>query len=299
MRREEFKYRTGFIAGAVVILIGLALQLIVGPLNWEVFSSPVNFIALVVLCLLIAQTYALRKRFAAASFLMKRQAAVPCLVYVTLLTALMGLLRQVPANEVSTDALGLSRMLSFWPFVLVYLWMTFIVGLVAFKSLLSLRTVSLRNFSVLLCHLGLFIALSTATLGNADMQRWKMVCLLDKPTDRVINERRQVKQMSVAIELKRFIFETSDEGMPRRFASDIVIHTKQGEQISATVDVNNPVKVKGWKIYQFGYDVEAGAATSYSILELIRDPWLPAVYSGIYMLLLGALLMFFTNNKNN
>ena len=95
MRREEFKYRTGFIAGAVVILIGLALQLIVGPLNWEVFSSPVNFIALVVLCLLIAQTYALRKRFAAASFLMKRQAAVPCLVYVTLLTALMGLIRQV------------------------------------------------------------------------------------------------------------------------------------------------------------------------------------------------------------
>ena len=37
-----------------------------------------------------------------------------------------------------------------------------------------------------------------------------------------------------------------------------------------------------------------------SILELVRDPWLPAVYTGIYMLIAGALfLLFITPRKKN
>ena len=54
---------------------------------------------------------------------------------------------------------------------------------------------------------------------------------------------------------------------------------------------NKPVTVDGWKIYQYGYDTQMGAMSQTSILELVRDPWLPAVYTGIYMMLAGAVCM--------
>jgi cytochrome c biogenesis protein ResB len=98
--------------------------------------------------------------------------------------------------------------------------------------------------------------------------------------------------MPLAIELKQFIMETYDDGSPKRFASDIQILTKSGKNIQTTVDVNKPAEVEGWKIYQYGYDTQMGAKSRISILELVSDPWLPLVYTGIYMMLGGALCMF-------
>jgi cytochrome c biogenesis factor len=40
-----------------------------------------------------------------------------------------------------------------------------------------------------------------------------------------------------------------------------------------------------------------GAQSQTSILELVRDPWLPLVYTGIYMMLAGAVLMLFSPQK--
>jgi cytochrome c biogenesis protein ResB len=91
--------------------------------------------------------------------------------------------------------------------------------------------------------------------------------------------------------------ETYDDGMPRRFASDIQVVTKTGGHIQATVEVNKPVEVDGWKIYQYGYDTQMGAMSQYSILELVSDPWLPLVYTGIYMMLAGAVCMFLKGKK--
>ena len=86
--------------------------------------------------------------------------------------------------------------------------------------------------------------------------------------------------------------EEYDDGTPKRFASEVQILTKTGQNIQATVDVNKPVEVEGWKIYQYGYDTAMGRMSNISILELVSDPWLPAVYTGIYMMLAGAVCMF-------
>jgi ABC-type transport system involved in cytochrome c biogenesis permease subunit len=97
--------------------------------------------------------------------------------------------------------------------------------------------------------------------------------------------------MPLSIELKKFIMETYDDGSPKRFASEIHVTTKDGTTLDAVVDVNKPVEVDGWKIYQYGYDTQMGAQSQISILELVRDPWLPLVYAGIYMMLAGAVLL--------
>jgi len=133
--------------------------------------------------------------------------------------------------------------------------------------------------------------MTTATLGNADIQRLKMITVKGEPEWRALTSQQQIMEMPIAIELKEFVMETYDDGSPKRFASDIEILTKTGKHIETIVEVNKPVEVDGWKIYQYGYDTQMGAMSQTSILELVSDPWLPLVYTGIYMMLAGAVLM--------
>ena len=154
-----------------------------------------------------------------------------------------------------------------------------------------------RDIPFLLNHLGLFLALTTATLGNADMQRVKMITTIGEPEWRALTAEGSIKEMPLAIELKKFIMETYDDGSPKRFASDIQILTKTKKNIETTVDVNKPYEVDGWKIYQYGYDTQMGAQSQISILELVSDPWLPLVYTGIYMMLAGAVVLLLQGNN--
>ena len=108
---------------------------------------------------------------------------------------------------------------------------------------------------------------------------------------RALDANGAVKEMPLAIELKRFIMETYDNGSPKRFASEIQILTKTKKNIETVVDVNKPYEVDGWKIYQYGYDTQRGADSQISILELVSDPWLPLVYTGIFMMLAGTVLL--------
>ena len=139
--------------------------------------------------------------------------------------------------------------------------------------------------------------MTTATLGNADMQRLKMITVKGEPEWRALTSQQQIVEMPIAIELKEFIMETYDDGSPRRFASDIQILTQSGKNIQTTVEVNKPVEVDGWKIYQYGYDTQMGVMSQTSILELVSDPWLPLVYTGIYMMLAGAVCMFILGGR--
>jgi len=131
--------------------------------------------------------------------------------------------------------------------------------------------------------------MTAATLGNADMQRLKMMTVKGEPEWRALTQTQQIVEMPITIELKEFIMETYDDGKPKRYASEVLIKTATDERIQTTIEVNKPVEVDGWKIYQYGYDTQMGAMSQMSILELVSDPWLPLVYTGIYMMLGGAV----------
>ena len=149
-----------------------------------------------------------------------------------------------------------------------------------------------RDIPFMLNHLGLFLAMTTATLGNADVQRLRMIATEGQSEWRAVADNGMVKTMPMSIELKKFIMETYDDGSPKRYASVLKIAEKQGDAFEATIDVNKPIVVDGWKIYQYGYDTSMGAESKISILELVSDPWLPLVYAGIFMMLGGAVCMF-------
>ena len=87
------------------------------------------------------------------------------------------------------------------------------------------------------------------------------------------------------------------EREPRRYASAVTVYTEQGEQRSDTITVNHPMDINGWKIYQLSYDDSMGEWSQTSVFELVSDPWLPYVYAGIALMLLGAVLMFFRKKQ--
>jgi cytochrome c biogenesis protein len=64
-----------------------------------------------------------------------------------------------------------------------------------------------------------------------------------------------LQELPFAIELKKFVVEYYSTGMPKLFASDIVIHDKAtGEKKEARVEVNHPASYKGVEIYQSSFD---------------------------------------------
>jgi hypothetical protein len=85
----------------------------------------------------------------------------------------------------------------------------------------------------------------------------------------------------------------------RKFSSELNIQTKSGKTLTTTIEVNRPFIVEGWTIYQLGYNTEMGRWSNLSVLELVRDPWLPVVYLGIFLMMAGAAFLFITGKPKN
>jgi hypothetical protein len=75
---------------------------------------------------------------------------------------------------------------------------------------------------------------------------------------------------------------------PRRFASDVTVRGADGTMREATIEVNRPLQVAGWMLYQLSYDETRGAGSEWSVLEAVRDPWFPVVRTGLFLVLAGA-----------
>lgn len=217
-----WKMKEGFAFGAGLILVGLALQFSVGPVHWSDFAFPINAFFLFFYLLALVLVYVLRHRVRLFSFLFTTEAAVPTLIYAAVLTVVMGLTRQVSEHERAIDPIGLTQMLSFWPFVLIYLQLATIVGLIALRQIFHFR---LREVPSLLSHVGLFLAIVAATLGSADMERVKLRATMDMPEWRGTHE-RGFTSLPLAIQLEKF---TIDEYPPKL----LIINSQTGKSIPA------------------------------------------------------------------
>ena len=290
---KPFNMTEGFLIGGGIILAGLMLQLGIGPVVWDAFRWPVNALVLVVFLALITTIFLLRIKVYAFRFLGTNKAAVPALAYTVVLTIIMGLTRQ------ESNGTWLNNILSFWPFVLIYVYLTVILGQVVLQQISTFtRHPSFATLRPsLFLHLGLFLAMTAATLGNADIQRLKMMTTKGVPESYAIDRRNMIVHMPFTIELKNFIMETYPDGKPKRYVSDIIVSHRLPlvstplQVTSITIDVNKPAEVDGWKIYQYDYDSQMGTMSQISIFELVSDPWLPLVYTGIYLMLGGAVFM--------
>ncbi|MDM0024896.1 cytochrome c biogenesis protein ResB [Variovorax saccharolyticus] len=64
-----------------------------------------------------------------------------------------------------------------------------------------------------------------------------------------------LQDLPFSIELKKFIVEYYSTGMPKLFASEVVLHDREtGEQFAKRIEVNHPASYKGVEIYQSSFD---------------------------------------------
>ena len=63
-----------------------------------------------------------------------------------------------------------------------------------------------------------------------------------------------LQDLPFQIELKKFVVEYYDTGMPKLFASDIIVHDPDGTKTEAKVKVNEPFIHKGIAIYQSSFE---------------------------------------------
>ena len=97
--------------------------------------------------------------------------------------------------------------------------------------------------------------------------------------------------------LKGFTVPKYPSGKPRQYESDVhVVSVARGKgeaaerskAVHAKISVNHPMRWNGWWIYQNSYDA---AQEAYTVLEAVRDPFLPVAALAGILLLLGAALL--------
>ena len=145
---------------AGLLVIGLILHLMTGGVDWNSFSWPLNLCVAVAYLVGLVALYSLRKKLYFVRWAMSYKAAIPSLAAVSVLTFCMGMIKQVPGHVPAEGISMFNRMISWWPFVLEYFWMTSIVGLAQAPIFISVSedTVSAESFWVIrgvgICYTG-------------------------------------------------------------------------------------------------------------------------------------------------
>jgi hypothetical protein len=101
-------------------------------------------------------------------------------------------------------------------------------------------------------------------------------------------------QQYLGLENRQYLVLTKPE--PKKFSSKIKVFTIDKEEYNTVLEVNKPLEVMGWKLYQLSYDERFGKYSPTSTIELVKDPWLPVVYLGVFMMIAGAIYLFFIGN---
>lgn len=293
-------------AVTVIILVtaGFLLQITFGPFDISLLAVPVNlFVGAAMVLLFAAAAMFGEGRF--VRWLTGVPLAVCFIFALGILALIMGLIPQgaVPVVGVAmvSARLGFNAMTGSWAFVLVYFALLIVLGCLIARRFGQFRW---RDWDFYLNHTGLWLTLFAAGLGHADIERYMVKvdegATANVGTDAAANHPRMLPVEVMLHDFEMEEYPPSSPGArprPKRFASDIEISGPDGLSVRGVTEVNHPLKAGGWWIYQYGYDREAGPASAFSIVELVRDPWLEAVYAGFAMIALGAVAMIWRGRR--
>jgi len=138
----------------------------------------------------------------------------------------------------------------------------------------------------ILNHLSLLIIVWASLFGSVDVSKTKILLSKGETTQIALTDDKMVVHLPFAITLNDFRVDYYDDGVsPKQYTSLLTI-----DNTPISTSVNHPCSVDGYTIFQYGYDQMEG---QYTILQLVRDPWLPIVYAGMALLALGSLLLLF------
>lgn len=277
--------RRGIILSIIPVLAGVAIQYAIGPADIRAIAFPVNAYIGAGFVFLLLFGFLLRKSSAFVNGLTSLATAIPAIVSVIAVTLIAGIVTQKPGSDSAWH-----DMLSSWPFIFAYTWMAVILGMAVIKDL---STFCFRKAPVAFNHAGLFIALTAGALGSADVCRLDMTVHEGFTEWQTVDSDSRIAMAPFGITLDSLDIRNSHDNMPEQVSAYITVDRKSGTKERATIKVNHPVRVDGLDIYLSDYAEADTGRPATAIFQLVSDPWLPAVYAGIAMMAVGALLTLF------
>lgn len=248
MWQKPWGYKEGFAVCGGLFLIGTLWQVVLGKCTLSVLACPVNICVGVCYVLLLVVLYVFFRKYYFVRWMSSYQAAVTAMISLVVMTVMMGLVRQLRPDVVVTGIegwFGFSQMLSACSFVLLFLWFVTLLGMVILRRIHHFTG---RDIPFLLNHLGLFLALTGAVLGSADMQRFEMTTWIGKAEWRALNGQKEMLELPLAIELHDF---TIDEYPPKLMLIDNesgkALPTGNPENILIEDNFNNGI-LQDWEI---------------------------------------------------
>ncbi len=140
-----------------------------------------------------------------------------------------------------------------------------------------------RSISGTLSHAGMFLLLFGSLSGAPAFVDVQMTVIPGQEVNEAFSREGRIVPLPFGISLKEFCIDRYDDGVsPKQYTSTLLV---DGHELSTSV--NHPCRYGGYNIYQSGYDSED---SSYSVIKLVHDPWLPVVYLGLFLLVLGAVM---------
>lgn len=145
-----------------------------------------------------------------------------------------------------------------------------------------------KSYSFIASHLGILLLCMGAFWSAPDKEEGVMIVNTEATDDIAYTNDHKLLKLPFAIRLTDFRTEYYADGVsPKQYTSHLLIDGKHLE-----TSVNHPCYHDGYFIYQYDFDHVNGR---YSVLKLVKDPWLPMVYTGIMLLAIGALLQLRLN----
>ncbi len=224
------------------------------------------------------------------------------------LTAAVLLLVFAIVNAIEgTWALGLQHS---WAMYIIVLLLLFSLGLAiahkvqktASKALClptrkERRQLWLRKMPFLLLHAGIFLVLFGGFFGAPDREDGQVLLEYNVPTHTAYQANDEMLPLPFEMQIDTFYVDYYADGRsPKQFTTRFTIREigktmepRQGkahtDKLLLTTAVNHPCSYRGYHFYQSNYDPVRG---EYSVLKVVRDPWIAVVWIGIVLLAIGA-----------
>jgi len=191
--------------------------------------------------------------------------------------------------------LGLDHVFSGIPFAIALLLFLTNLGIAICRRI---RSQGWKAWFFSLNHLGIWITVASALFGAGDMIRARMILFEGRAEAMIVDTRGRAGYLPFGLFLQRFYVEQYGEasgrpGAPKRFSADVTVLTRTKSFPNAVIEVNRPLRRDGWTLYLTNYELSPNGQTDQCLIEAVRDPWLPGVYLGIFLMLGGAVAMLF------
>jgi hypothetical protein len=222
--------------------------------------------------------------------------ALAAMLAVGLLGAVGGVVPQHPAEAPGwAKGLGFDRVFGGAPFAVALLLLLANLGLATFRKG---RLLGARGWLFSLNHAGIWIALASAMFGAGDVIRARMQIAEGAAEAMIVDGSGRHGYLPFGLLLQRFYIEHYGEesgrpGAPKRFTAEVGILRPGRPSENGVITVNRPLRRDGWTLYLTSYELSPGGGSDQCLIEAVRDPWLPGVYTGIFLMLGGAVAMLF------